>query len=114
MANFLNLNEEGALTQSGRTTNTLAEEHDAQSRTHMDQVESTAPELQGRGGTAFRNAGALAGTNERALAEQFVAEAMDVAGAETEIMGADESAATANDAAVTGFDAQTFQLNRTI
>jgi hypothetical protein len=109
MPDFVNLEEVGALTQSGRATNTAAEEHDAQSRTHLDRMMGTAPELQGRGGNAFRGATELSAEDERALAQRFVAEAIDVSGAEADIVGSDENAAAEQQTA-----AASFGLDRTI
>jgi hypothetical protein len=109
MADFVNLEEVGSLTQSGRATNTAAEEHDSQSRTHLDRMMGTAPELRGQGGNAFRNASELSADDERALAQRFVAEALDVSSAEGDIVASDDNAAAEQTTA-----AASFGLDRTI
>lgn len=114
MARFINLNEEGAVTQSGRATDSVAEDHDAQGRRHLSEVEGTEAGLRGRGGTMFRNVGELSFANAQALGRQYAERAVAAVLGEDALVASDENAAGDQQATMAAFEGERVTLNRPI
>jgi hypothetical protein len=111
---YINLTEEGAVTQAGRAADTVADEHDAQSRRHLSQIEGTEPGMRGRGGNMFRSAGELSFGNAQELGRRYAERAVAAVLGEDALIESDVNAGSDQQATLTAFDSESVTLRREI
>jgi len=92
--NFVNLNEQGLLSQTGQHYDTTAQDGSAESRSFSGRMEASRAYLRGSAGTTFTGVAATHSANLGALAAQIAEQAYRAVRAEQSVVAADDDATT--------------------
>lgn len=96
--NYVNLNEQGVLSQSGQQYDATAQDSNAESRAFSGRMDASRTALRGAAGTTFTGVAETHSGNLVLLANQIADQAYRAVQAEREVAGADDDAHSAQSA----------------
>lgn len=111
---YVNLNDVGALTQSGRGYDATAEDKASESRSFAGRMDASKAGLKGSAGTTFSGAADQHSANLTQLANQIAQQAMRAVRGEKTVITGDQDADQAQSAAASDIDSQTSAVSRPI
>lgn len=111
---YVNLNEVGALTRSGRGYDGTAEDNAAESRSFLGRMDASQQGLRGAAGNTFTAVADTHGSNLVQLANQIAQQAIRAVRGEQTVVSSDESSDSAQAATVTAVETQTSAVSRPI
>jgi hypothetical protein len=114
MSDYLNLNEAGALTQSGKNYAGNAEENLSGAKNQLSKMEGVETGFRGAAGSTFQGNSAVSATNHAAIAKQIADQAMRAVLGEKAALQSDEDAMQTQQATRSAAEGLTPMLNRSI
>lgn len=114
MAEFVNLNEVGALTRSGKQYGTNAEENLASAKNHLAKMEGMQSGFKGAAGKTFQGVSQVSAGNHGQLAKQIAEQARRAVLAEKSAVTGDEESTQGQQAARGAVESLTSNVSRPI
>jgi hypothetical protein len=114
MGNFVNLNETGVLSQSGKGYSGTAEDQSAESTSFRGRMDASHSGLKGAAGNTFTNVAQTSASNLTQLANQIADQAVRAVRAENTLVTADEDAHSAQQPSVANMESHSSAVSRQI
>jgi hypothetical protein len=112
--NYLNLNDVGALTQSGQGYDSVADDHANESQNFRGRMDASQAGLKGNAGATFANVAELHTGNINQLATQIAQQALRAVRGERSVTDADSDADTTQSTTMSTVDALSQSVSRPI
>jgi hypothetical protein len=112
--NFVNLNEQGALTRAGQGYDADSQDSQGESRNFQGRMDSSQSGLRGRTGVQFTGLTSQHAGNLAMLGSQFAEQAFRAVRGEQTIVGSDDDAHSLQATSASTVDTQTSTINRPI
>jgi hypothetical protein len=114
VSNYVNLNETGVLSQSGKGYGGTAEDQSAESTSFRGRMDASHTGLKGAAGNTFTNVSDMSASNLTQLANQIADQAVRAVRAENTLVTSDEDAHSAQQASVANMESHSTAVSRPI
>jgi len=114
VSNFVNLNETGVLSQSGKGYEGTAEDQSAESGSFRGRMDASHGGLKGAAGSTFTNVAQMSASNLTQLANQIAEQAVRAVRAENTLVTSDEDAHSAQQPSMANMESHASAVSRPI